>query len=350
MNKASTRAKRLAGMFGAVDPNELEKQAAADKAEKTATRPMTTAPTKALQASFASIEEENLRLKSELEKSKVLELDPETVLASIIQDRLDWTDDDPEFQSLLVSIKDEGQRLPILVRPHPTERKRYQLAYGARRNRACQVLGRKVKAYVQDLSDEELVVAQGLENNERKNLSFIEQSVYAAALSEAGYNRKLIAKSVGVASDTTVSKMAAIVSQVPEDIIRLIGAAPKIGRNRWEAFAKFAEAAEKKPSILEAVRALPDSAVWKSADSNKRFDLAMRTAEKADKFRTTKPKTSKTPLGSNGRSFGQIEHSSSAVKITIDAKKEPEFAKFLTGKMAALITEFHEMERGGGDQ
>ncbi len=46
---------------------------------------MTTAPTKALQASFASIEEENLRLKAELEKSQTVELDPITVRASIIK-------------------------------------------------------------------------------------------------------------------------------------------------------------------------------------------------------------------------------------------------------------------------
>lgn len=248
MNKASNRAKRLAGMFGAVDPNELAKQAEVEKSDKTTSRPMTTAPTKALQASFASIEEENLRLKAELEKSQTVELDPVTVRASIIQDRLEWTDDDPDFQSLVTSIKEEGQRLPILVRPHPAENGQYQLAYGARRNRACMVLGQKVKAYVQELSDEELVIAQGLENNERKNLSFIEQAVYAVALLEAGFTRKLVAKSVGVASDTTISKMSAIVALVPADIFRLIGPAPKIGRNRWEAFLRV--------SLIEVQRSL----------------------------------------------------------------------------------------------
>lgn len=76
MNKASNRAKRLAGMFGAVDPNELAKQAEVEKSDKTTSRPMTTAPTKALQASFASIEEENLRLKAELENPKPLNSTP----------------------------------------------------------------------------------------------------------------------------------------------------------------------------------------------------------------------------------------------------------------------------------
>jgi ParB family chromosome partitioning protein len=347
MNKASNRAKRLAGMFGAVDPNELAKQAEAEKSDKSTSRPMTTAPTKALQASFASIEEENLRLKAELEKSKTIELDPVTVRASIIQDRLDWTDEDPDFQSLVSSIREEGQRLPILVRPHPTESGQYQLAYGARRNRACMVLGQKVKAYVQDLSDEELVIAQGLENNERKNLSFIEQAVYAVALMEAGFTRKLVAKSVGVATDTTISKMSAIVALVPADIFRLIGPAPKIGRNRWEAFASLAERSAKKPSILEAVRALPESAVWKGADSNKRFELAYRTAEKADKFRTTKPRAEKSRLENEGRSFGTMEQTSNGVKIFLDAKKEPAFAQFVADKMTVLIEEF---KKGEGKQ
>lgn len=347
MNKASNRAKRLAGMFGGVNPDELAKQADLEKSEKLTSRPMTTAPTKALQASFASIEAENLRLKEQLEKSQIVEFDPGTIRASIIQDRLEWSDEDADFKSLVYSIENEGQKLPILVRPHPKEAGCYQLAYGARRNRACQILGREVRAYVQDLSDEELVVAQGLENNERKNLSFIEQAIYAVALFDAGYNRKLIAKAIGLSEETNVSKLTAIANLIPQDIVRQIGAASKIGRTRWEAFARLMEAGKEKPSIIDAIRSLPQSSVWIAADSNKRFEIAVRSAEKASQHRVPKTKSSKKSLKIDGRLLVQIEQSNSVVKVTVNAKKEPAFAEFLAGRMEALMTEFQEIERRG---
>lgn len=342
MNKASDRTNRLKGMFAGVDPEALAEQAA--KEAKSTKRPMTTAPTKALQSNFANIEAENLRLKAELEKSQILELDPQKVQASIIQDRFEWSDEDPEFQSLLSSIDEEGQQLPILVRPHPNDSGSYQLAYGARRNRACRLLGRNVRAYVQDLSDEQLIIAQGLENNERKNLSFIEQALFAASLSTAGYSRKTVAKAVGITDETNVSKMVAITKRVPIEIVRLIGPAPKIGRNRWDAFSLLAENGQKKPAILEALRDLPSSSAWQGADTNRRFDLALRTAEKANKFRATKPKLVKTAIEKDGRSFGHLERTEKTLRLTVDVQKEPQFAAFLANKMDELLNEFRAQE------
>ena len=49
----------------------------------------------------------------------------------------------------------------------------YQVAYGHRRVRATAILGIKVRAIVRDLTDAELVIAQGQENNARQDLSFI---------------------------------------------------------------------------------------------------------------------------------------------------------------------------------
>lgn len=343
-NKASDRAKRLAGMFGAVDPNALAQQA---ERERSSDRSMTTAPTKALKASFANIEQENIRLKAELEKAQILELDPEICRPPLVQDRLDWTDDDPDFQSLLTSIEAEGQRLPILVRQHPLEQGAYQIAYGMRRTRACQALGRKVKAYVQELSDEELILAQGLENNERKNLSFIEQAVYAQSLSREGYNRRLIARAVGVADETNVSKMATIAGQIPIEVVRLIGAAPKIGRTRWAAFAELLEGEGKAKLAQAALQVLPGTAVWDTADTNKRFDLAFRTAQKALTAKPVRAKPQKRTLEKKGHRFGALEETETAVKITLNARSEPAFARFLVDRIDALIEEFHDLEGGG---
>lgn len=272
-SKSSDRSKRLAGMFGGVDAEALAAQA---QREKPPERQMTTAPTKGLQNSFSNLEAQNIRLKAELEKAQVHELDPSKVYPSLVQDRFDWSDDDPDFQSLVASIESDGQRLPILVRPHPSEVGSYQIAYGMRRNRACIFLGRNVRAYVQELSDEELILAQGLENNERRNLSFIEQAFYAHSLSREGYNRKLICRALGIQSETNVSTMSGIAEQIPADIVRLVGAAPKIGRTRWISFADLFTKKGKSAEIEAAIHGLPGVSVWDEADTNKRFELADR--------------------------------------------------------------------------
>src|SRR5690606_36556655 len=46
-----------------------------------------------------------------------------------------------------------------------------------------------VRAVVRDLSDTELVLAQGKENAERRSLSFIERAFFAKALIDHGFDR-----------------------------------------------------------------------------------------------------------------------------------------------------------------
>lgn len=340
--KSSDRSKRLAGMFGGVDPDALAAQA---QREKPPERQMTTAPTKALQTSFSNLEEQNLRLKAELEKAQVHELDPAKVYPSLVQDRFEWSDDDPDFQSLVASIESDGQHLPILVRPHPSDAGSYQIAYGLRRNRACSFLKRKVWAYVQELSDEELILAQGLENNERRNLSFIEQAVYARSLVRGGYSRKLICRALGVQGENNVSTMSAIAEQIPAAIVHLIGSCPKIGRTRWLSLADLFAKTGKSAEIEAAICGLPGTSVWDGADTNRRFDLALRTAQVAVNGKSSKHAPAKKTLSLSGRNIGTIEVSTSILKLTINAKSEPAFARFVAEKMDVLLDEFQTLDR-----
>ena len=82
--------------------------------------------------------------------------------------------------------------------PHPENAARYQIADGRRRLRACIALGRRVRAMVRPLSDQELVVAQGQENNAREDLAFIERGLFAASLEEGGYKRDTIMAALGI--------------------------------------------------------------------------------------------------------------------------------------------------------
>ena len=158
--------------------------------------------------------------------------------------------------------------VPILVRPHPERDGHYQIAYGHRRVAAARKLGIKVRAIVRNLSNEELVIAQGQENNARLDLSYIEKALFAVKLEEAGFNRQVIGSSLAV-SKTELSGMISVATKIPREVILAVGAAPGIGRPRWHELTEifklqkcFDKASEiiSKPDFASKVigRAVPD--------------------------------------------------------------------------------------------
>ncbi|MGO7522769.1 ParB/RepB/Spo0J family partition protein, partial [Rhizobium brockwellii] len=78
------------------------------------------------------------------------------------------------------------QEEQILVRRHPNNEERYQNAYGHRRLQAVKLLGLKVQAIVSKLDDTDVVIAQGIENSARRNLSYIVRAVFALNLELMG--------------------------------------------------------------------------------------------------------------------------------------------------------------------
>lgn len=166
----------------------------------------------------------------------VLDLDPAAIDESLVSDRL-TIDVDPTFDALVASIAESGQQVPILVRPHPTEADRYQAAYGHRRLRAASRLKIKVKAIVRALSDADLVVAQGKENLERRDLSFIERALFAQRLEDRGFERAIIISALSC-DKADVSRYISMARAIPEKIALAIGPAPKAGRARWAELAE----------------------------------------------------------------------------------------------------------------
>ena len=169
--------------------------------------------------------------------SIVVELDPEALEPSFIADRLAPIDD-PQYRQLVASIRKDGQALPILVRPHPDRTGIYQIAYGHRRWHAARELAVKVRAIIQTLTDTELVIAQGKENAERRNLSFIERALFAANLDAGGFDRATINAALAVHT-TELSRLLTVAATVPAAIVTLIGPAPKAGRTRWLELAEY---------------------------------------------------------------------------------------------------------------
>lgn len=167
--------------------------------------------------------------------SAVIEIPTHKLAASFVSDR--FGNNGPDHFALVEAIRQRGQQVPILVRPHPTEADRYQIAYGHRRVRALAELDRPARAVVRELTDEELVVAQGQENSARTDLSYIERARFAIALSNRGFDRAVVMAALNM-EKTQLSKLLSIGRSIPADVADAIGSAPKAGRPRWATLAK----------------------------------------------------------------------------------------------------------------
>ncbi|MGR4844158.1 plasmid partitioning protein RepB [Rhizobium sp. LARHSG275] len=263
----------------------------------------------------------------------VIEIDPAMVSDSSVGDRIS-IEVDPGFEELVSSIGRHGQQVPILVRPVTGRADWYQIAYGRRRLRAASRLGAKVRAIVRNLSDDELVIAQGKENLDRQDLSFIEKALFALRLEEAGYKRETILSALST-DKADLSRYISIARILPQSIVQAIGPAPKAGRSRWMALAETMSASGKK---IEALIAEP---AFLQLPSDERFAKALAVAA------TPKKKASGGEHWRNakGQKAARIERIGKTTRISFDERVVPEFAAFLTDKLEALHAEFEELRR-----
>jgi len=258
----------------------------------------------------------------------VVELDPALIDPSFARDRMPSP---PEAHAKLVAaIREHGQQVPILVRPHPDSPGRYQVAYGHRRLRALADLGQPVRAVVRDLADEELVIAQGQENNERQDLSFIEKARFARRLEER-FRRETIMTAMSV-HKSDLSNMLSVVARIPEDIIDAIGAAPSTGRRGW---IELADHLSKRDDLVKTVRQILESADVRVLDSDDRFRRALLLIRpKAERI------SSETWTTPSGAKFARIVHNQEKVAVTVDRRAAPKFAEFLLKRLRDLYQEF----------
>ncbi|MER0240030.1 plasmid partitioning protein RepB [Fulvimarina sp. MAC8] len=272
MSKASDRARRMKAMFSEAPQETPDKPAAP---ERLVSRGAPAGAVRSLESSLSRIEEENESLRKRIaDEMHVVELDPHTIEPSFVQDRLLPIEIDEGFRELMDSLRENGQQVPILVRAHPRDSTRYQIAYGHRRWKACRELGQPVKAIVADLNDEQMVVALGKENTERKDLTFIEQALFAQSLKAGRYKRETIAAALSI-PPTNVSKLTTLAQSIPRAIVDAIGPAPKIGRPRWEALAKVIDETGDK-AALASMNSLVQASDWIDLSSDQRFARFMK--------------------------------------------------------------------------
>jgi ParB family chromosome partitioning protein len=269
----------------------------------------------------------------------VVELDPLLVDSSFVTDRLSQDDDD--YRALLDAIRERGQDSPILVRPHPVEAGRYQVAFGHRRLKAARDLGRAVRAVVKTLDDRALILAQGQENSARANLSFIERALFARRLEDAAYDRETIMSALSV-DKTTISRMISVAVAIPIGVIEAIGPAPSAGRDRWsELAAAFRDSAD--PASINSILS---SEAFSDATSDGRFVLALShfvsTPAQGVSARRVRPSYWST---SEGTRVAKISSSDKAVLVSIDKRAAPGFGDFLISQLDSLYAAYENQQK-----
>ena len=181
------------------------------------------------------------------------------------------------------------------------------------------------------LTDAELVVAQGKENGERRDLSFIERATFAAHLEQRGFDRPTIMAALGV-DKADLSRLIALAKAIPAEIVRAIGPAPKTGRPRW---TQLAEAVAARADAADLVKAVAASDAFGSADSDKRFGLVL-TALRAPSL--SEPRD--VWQDRQGRALVRIERSSTGTRLTVDERLARGFGTFLIERLPALHEEY----------
>ena len=273
----------------------------------------------------------------------VFEIDPGHIeTTGRLDDRLQI-----EIEGLKASISKNGQRVPILVRS--LEGDRYSLIYGRRRLEACRELGIKARAIVTEVEGDQALRDQLLENQERRDLSFIERALVAVALLDGDHLNEAERTSKGVAevlnlTEAGVSQLLSVVRTVGEDLVLAIGAAPGIGRPRWEELKKSLGTAEMDRDQLAAVATDAKAAHSGGVDekSDKAFLAVLSAAQQAGQSGPPTRKRDPAVL-IPGVGAATITTGRHGKQLKLDLKaEETNFIRWLEGNAPHLITELHE--------
>lgn len=282
---------------------------------------------------IGDIRSERDRLKALVESGggAVRELDPSLIDPSPYPDRLP-DDDETSFEVFKRSIESDGQKVPVQVRKHPSSPGRYQIVYGHRRWLAASQLGRPVRALEVEISDVDLILAQGIENASRQDLTWIERALFASRMDDAGIKPRYIYAALSI-EDAELARMRNVYRVIPLDIIEAIGRAPKIGRPRWLDLAKTVAG---NPGTLVSIRAVLSIRAEDSETSDQRFQRVLNAIKPAAK-KNVEP----TPISDgNGTKLGALVMSPKEARISVEGSLGIEFLKFVEAELPILALRF----------
>lgn len=292
---------------------------------------------RSLKDSFSGFERENEDLRRQIESGAlVIEVDPTLIDPSPVTDRFK-DQDDASFEALKASIQQRGQEIPILIREHPTASGRYQSAYGHRRVRAARELGRPVKAVLRKLSDQDLVVAQGVENSAREDLSFIERAVFAMRLEDAGHERSIVQEALSI-DRAEASKLLSVARSIPADLVAAIGRAPKVGRGRWQSLSD----ALKTSGAQERAKAATENPGFSERDSDARFLAVLSAVSRIPNEDKGSASAAQTIVARSGQQIARVQQAGRELKVILNRGTNAGFATFLVEQLPGLFETYVE--------
>lgn len=296
---------------------------------------------------LSSIDEMAVQAGKLLEGETIVELDPALIDDSFAKDRfpLDGDDYREEFERVVAAVRERGQDTPVLVRPHPRQPGRYMLVFGHLRRLSAVTLGRKVRAVIKEMTDREHVIAQGQENNGRANTSFIEKAVFAADIVHRHFDDDNSTVMAALGPDkSTLSKMLAVAS-LPEPLLKGIGRATRIGRDRWYDLKLLLD----KPSNLDKALQFITAPAIAALPSDQRFEALAKHLKAAKAETGTKP----APVRSSWRpADGNLaaETVADGKKFTLALKARGPDARAFGDYLTEHLDRFYEEFRQRSDQ
>lgn len=275
----------------------------------------------------------------DLSSNAVREIAPDLIDDAGPKDRLSISDAD--VAQLAESIREHGQQVPIMVRPLAERPGHYRVVYGRRRLHALRLLGQPAKALVRALSDQEAVLAQGQENSQRLDPSFIEKALFARDLSDGGYEPGVIMDALAV-DKPMLSRMNKVARGIPPEVVQRIGPAHGIGRRRWEELADTARTHGIDLAALAEALDFPDT-----LPSDDRFArIADAVAARLRRDAPASPPA--LPLThTDGTKLAEMRETARALTLKMSKTDTPEFARWLRDNAEAELTRLYDAWRAG---
>lgn len=262
---------------------------------------------------------------ADLKSRSVLEIPVDLIDNAGLEDRLDQ--DAEGVTALAESMRVYGQQVPVLLRHSPKTEGRFEVVYGRRRVAALRQAGLPVKAMLRDLTDRDLMIAQGQENALRKDLSFIEKANFARQMRDTGFDRAVICDALAV-DKTVISRMLTVADAVPLPVLHAIGAAPSVGRDRWLALVERLKDRD--------TTALVDQIAGESSDD--RFETLFR---KLATPRAPAPRPEEQLLEVPGRpGLGRVTRKGDATVLTLSHAAAHGFDDWLVRNISVLHLQY----------
>ena len=267
----------------------------------------------------------------------IQDIDTNLILAWGPKDRLDIeltavnsVEPHESIQDLASSIAEAGQQVPVLLRPSKDRDGHFEVIYGQRRILACRHLGIPVRALIRTLDDTDALMAKGLENAGRAELSYYERVRFAQAILEQGYSRAEVCQALAI-SKNTLSQLERINRLVPGSVGETIGAAPGAGRPKWTTLATAFE--QEQLTEQAALGVLGQSG---ELESDTRLELVLKEIGKRGKQERAVEERSPLP-------GVQIKSGKSGLSVTVKrAGGNTNFANWLDQNLDQLIQDSFE--------